>query len=53
MKPVEFKKLLKEDDPKHIIFRYTHSVYLENGIDNLTDKQLQKVIDLKNKKYRE
>ena len=49
MKTVDFKKLLKEDNPKHIIFRYTHAPYLKNGINNLTDKQLQKVIDLKNK----
>ena len=49
MKQIEFKKLLKEDNPKHIIFRYTHAPYLKNGIDNLTNKQLEKVINLKNK----
>ena len=42
MRIKDFKKLLKKDNPKHIIFLYT--------IDKvkLTDKQLQYVIDLKN-----
>lgn len=42
MKIKEFKKLLKTDSPKHIIFLHTISkIYL-------TDKQLQLVIDMKN-----
>lgn len=41
MKLKNFKTLLKEDTPKHIIFLHTISrIYLTNN-------QLQKVIDLK------
>lgn len=43
MRIKEFNKLLKKDQPKHIIFLHTISQIW------LTDKQLQKVIDLKNK----
>ena len=49
MKQIEFKKLLKEDNPQHIIFRYTHAPYLKNGINNLTDRQLEKLIQLHEK----
>jgi hypothetical protein len=53
MKSKDFKKLLKEEDPKHILFRYTHGCYSQVKGVYLTDKQLQQVIDLKNKKSRE
>lgn len=43
MKTIEFKRLLKQDKPAHIIFLHTISKIF------LTDKQLQQVIDLKNK----
>lgn len=43
MKEKEFKKLLKEYEPKKIIYLYTTSQI------NLTSKQLNKVIELKNK----
>ena len=43
MKKIEFNKLLKQDKPTHIIFLHTISKIF------LTDKQLQQVIDLKNK----
>ena len=49
MNSKEFEKLLKEDTPKHILFRYTHACLLTNGV-NLSKRQLEKVIDLKNKK---
>lgn len=49
MNSKEFEKLLKEDTPKHILFRYTHACFLTNGV-NLTRSQLQHVIDLKNGK---
>lgn len=44
MKQIEFKKLLKENKPQHIIRLYI------NDMANLTDKQLGRVIELKNKK---
>lgn len=44
MKKKEFNKLLKEKTPKEIIYMYTMWKI------NLTDKQLDYVIDLKNKK---
>ena len=53
MKSKDFKKLIKTEDPKKIIFRYTHGCYSQIEGVNLTDKQLQEVIDLKNKKSRE
>lgn len=53
MKSKDFKKLIKEEDPKKIIFRYTHGCYSQVKGVNLTDKQLQEVIDLKNKKKEE
>ena len=43
MRIKDFKKLLREDKPKHIIFLYT----IEKA--KLTDRQLQLVIDKKNK----
>lgn len=46
----EFKKLLKSDTPKHILFRYIYSCYPQVEGVSLTSKQLQQVIDLKNKK---
>lgn len=43
MKTIEFKKILKEKTPQEIIGLHTHwKIYL-------TNKQLQQVIDLKNK----
>lgn len=53
MKSKDFKKLLKEEDPKHILFRYTHGCYSQVKSVCLTDKQLHQVIDLKNKKKEE
>ena len=43
MKDREFKKLLKEHSAKEIIYMHTDSKI------NLTSKQLDKVIELKNK----
>lgn len=42
MKTIEFKKLLKEDNPRHILHKHINSLIF------LTDRQVQKVIDLKN-----
>lgn len=43
MRNTEFKKIIKNDNPKHIIFLHTISeIYL-------TDKQLDKVIEMKNR----
>ena len=42
MKTIEFKKLLKEDNPNHILHKHINSMIY------LTDRQVQKVIDLKN-----
>lgn len=50
MNSKEFKKLLKSDTPKHILFRYMYSCYPKVDGVNLTQKQLQQVIDLKNKR---
>lgn len=41
----EFKKLLKAESPKKIIYMHT------NGNINLTSKQLDKVIELKRELY--
>lgn len=48
MKTNEFKKLIRTEEPKKILFRYmfAHSPKVEGIF--LTDKQLQKVIELKN-----
>lgn len=43
MRVKDFKKLLKNDTPKHIIYLHTLSKI------NLTSKQLDEVIALKNK----
>lgn len=50
MKNQDFKKILKEDNPKHILFRHMYSCFPKVKGIYLTDKQLQKVIDLKNKR---
>lgn len=46
MKANLFKKLLKTDNPKHIIYLHCNLKI------NLTSKQLENVIELKNKKRR-
>lgn len=43
MKSREFKKLLKEDKPQHIIFLHTIEKIF------LTDKQIEKVLEKRNK----
>ena len=43
MKIKDFNKLIKKDNPKHIIFLYTTSQIW------LTNKQLDKIIKIKNK----
>ena len=52
MKTKEFKKLIKTESPKKILFRYMYACYEKVGGVYLTDRQLQKVIDLKNEKSR-
>lgn len=44
MKIKEFKKLKKEMEPKKIIYRYCHNLIY------LTSKQLDEIIELKNRK---
>lgn len=44
MKKIDFNKLIKKEDPKRIIRMYCNSSI------NLTSKQLDEVISLKNKK---
>lgn len=50
MKAKEFKELIKKESPKHILFRYMYGCYPGVKSVYLTSKQLQEVIDLKNKK---
>ena len=52
MKTNDFKRLIRTEEPKRILFRYMFAPYEKVDGIFLTDKQLQKVIDLKNKKSR-
>ena len=45
MRIKEFKKIIQEKEPEQIIGLHTHWKI------KLTDRQINKVIDLKNKKY--
>ena len=48
MKIKDFNKLIKTESPKKILFRYMYACYDKVDGIYLTNKQLEKVIQLKN-----